>query len=261
MSLRVDPGLEGKPQMKRFSWELQFGLSLIFLSVVLYLFHYALFEDARHIILWTTTSVAFLPISVLFVTLIINRLLLRREKQLIMEKLNVLVGTFFSVIGTRLLRYCAAWDPHLDRIRPEISTGIDCPEKEYRRFRQRLEEFDYAIEVNKVDFEELRRFLAEKSDFMLRLLENPHLLEHTSFTNLLRSVFHLTEELVGREGLGDLPESDYRHLARDAERVYGLVVPEWLDYMRYLKASYPYLFSFAMRTNPFEERASVVVEE
>ena len=48
--------------MRRFSWEVQFGLSLILLSVVLYLFHYVLFEDARHIILWTTTSVAFLPI-------------------------------------------------------------------------------------------------------------------------------------------------------------------------------------------------------
>jgi hypothetical protein len=45
------------------------------------------------------------------------------------------------------------------------------------------------------------------------------------------------------------------------ERVYRLIVLEWLNYMRYLKASYPYLFSFAMRTNPFEERASVVVEE
>ena len=77
--------------MRRFSWELQFGLSLILLSVVLYLFHYALFEDARHILLWTTTSVAFLPISVLFVTLIINRLLMRRERHLIMDKLNVLI--------------------------------------------------------------------------------------------------------------------------------------------------------------------------
>ena len=50
--------------MRRFSWEIQFGLSLILLSLVLYLFHYALFEDARHILLWTTTSVAFLPIDV-----------------------------------------------------------------------------------------------------------------------------------------------------------------------------------------------------
>ena len=247
--------------MRRLSWELQFGLSLIFLSVVLYLFHYALFEDARHILLWTTTSIAFLPISVLFVTLIINRLLLRRERSLIMEKLNVLIGTFVSVIGTQLLRYCAAWDPHLDRIRPEVAAALNCSEKEYRRVRQRLEQFECTVEVGKVDFDELRRFLAEKSDFMLRLLENPHLLEHDSFTNLLRSVFHLTEELVSREGLPELPESDYRHLARDMERVYRLMVMEWLDYMRYLRESYPYLFSFAMRTNPFEERVSVVVEE
>ncbi len=132
------PGQEGEQQMRRFSWEIQFGLSLILLSVVLYLFHYALFEDARHILLWTTTSVAFLPISVLFVTLIINRLLLRREKGVIMEKLNVLIGTFFSVIGTRLLRYCAAWDPDVDRIRPEVGAGVDCTEKEYRSVRQPL---------------------------------------------------------------------------------------------------------------------------
>ena len=247
--------------MRRFSWEIQFGLSLILMSVVLYLFHYALFEDARHILLWTTTSVAFLPISVLFVTLIINRLLLRREKGVIMEKLNVLIGTFFSVIGTRLLRYCAAWDPDVDRIRPEVGAGVDCTEKEYRSVRHRLEEYEYTVDVQKIDFDELRQFLEGKSDFMLRLLENPHLLEHDSFTNLLRSVFHLTEELVGREGLEDLPESDYRHLAHDMERVYRLVVLEWLDYMRYLRASYPYLFSFAMRMNPFEKRTSVVVEE
>ena len=247
--------------MRHISWEIQFGLSLILLSVVLYLFHYALFEDARHILLWTTTSVAFLPISVLFVTLIINRLLLRRERAVIMEKLNVLIGTFFSAIGTRLLRYCAVWDPDLDRIRPEVGAGVDCTEKEYRRVRHRLEETEYTVDVQKVDFDELRQFLEGKSDFMLRLLENPHLLEHDSFTNLLRSVFHLTEELVGREGLEELPESDYRHLARDMERVYRLVVLEWLDYMRYLKTSYPYLFSFAMRMNPFENRTSVVIEE
>jgi hypothetical protein len=247
--------------MRRFSWEIQFGLSLILLSVLLYLFHYALFEDAHHILLWTTTSVAFLPISVLFVTLIINRLLLRRERRLVIEKLNMLIGTFFSVVGTQLVRYCAAWDPRVDQIRREVSVGVDCAEREYRSVRKRLEDCEYVVDVSKVDFEELRRFLEAKSDFMLRLLENPHLLEHTSFTNLLRAVFHLTEELVGREGLGELPNSDYRHLAGDMERVYRLIVGEWLDYMRYLGASYPYLFSFAVRSNPFEERTSVVVEE
>jgi hypothetical protein len=178
-----------------------------------------------------------------------------------MEKLNMLIGTFFSVLGTQLLRYCAAWDPHVDQLRREVSVGLDCAEREYRHVRQRLEDCEYAVDVEKVDFDELRRFLEAKSDFMLRLLENPHLLEHASFTNLLRAVFHLTEELVGRERLEELPDSDYRHLAGDMQRVYRLIVGEWLDYMRYLGESYPYLFSFAFRTNPFEDRTSVVVEE
>lgn len=247
--------------MRRLSWEIQFGLVLILLSVALYLFHYALFQDGRHIFLWTTTSVAFLPISVLFVTLIINRLMLRREKRVIMEKLNVLIGVFFSVIGTQLVRYCAAWDPNVDRMRREIAAGMDCPEKEYRRARQRLKDGEYVIEAPKVDFAELRQFLESKSDILLRLLENPHLLEHASFTNLLRTVFHLSEELASREGLGELPDSDCRHLAGDIERVYRRIVPEWLDYMRYLAAAYPYLHSFAIRTSPFEEGTSVVVEE
>ena len=246
--------------MRRFPWELQFGLSLILLSVTLYLLHYALFEDAHHILLWTTTSIAFLPISVLFVTVIINRLMARRERRLVMEKLNMLISTFFSVVGTRLVRYCAAWDPHVDEIRREASVGVDCPEREYRRVRRRLGNCEYAVDVKKIDLDELRRFLEAKSDFLLRLLENPHLLEHAAFTNLLRAVFHLNEELAGREGLEGLPDSDYQYLAGDIERVYRQIVLEWLNYMRYLGASYPYLFSFAIRTNPFEERASVVVD-
>jgi hypothetical protein len=177
-----------------------------------------------------------------------------------MEKLNMLIGTFFSVIGTRLLRYCVASDPHVDEIRGEVKVGVDCPERQFRDVRRRLEDREYGVDVGKIDLEEMRRFLEEKSDFSLRLLENPHLLEHSSFTNLLRAVFHLTEELVGRDDLGGLPESDYKHLAGDVERVYQLIVIEWLSYMRYLRESYPYLFSFAIRTSPFEKRASPIVE-
>jgi hypothetical protein len=38
-----------------------------------------------------------------------------------------------------------------------------------------------------------------------------------------------------------------------------LLVLEWVSYMRYLKEHYPYLFSLAMRTNPFDAEASPVV--
>ena len=85
------------------------------------------------------------------------------------------------------------------------------------------------------------------------------MLEHESFTNLLWAVFHLTEELIHRHNLRKLPETDYQHLSGDIKRVYHLLIAEWLDYMKHLKKGYPYLFSLAMRTNPFDADASIEV--
>jgi hypothetical protein len=95
---------------------------------------------------------------------------------------------------------------------------------------------------------------------MVSMLENPYLFEHDTFTELMQSLFHLTEELKVRERLIDLPGTDYDHLSTDINRVYGLLVREWLLYMKYLKSNYPYLFSLAMRTNPFDVNASPIVK-
>ena len=145
-------------------------------------------------------------------------------------------------------------------MRTQVRAAVECSEKEFRRIRKGLEDYAYTIEVSRDELEELRQLLTEKGDLLMRLLENPHLLEHTTFTDVLRAIFHLFEELTSREDLAELPDSDHRHLTGDIERVYGLIVREWLSYMRYLGAQYPFLFSFAVRTNPFEERSVVVVE-
>jgi hypothetical protein len=84
--------------------------------------------------------------------------------------------------------------------------------------------------------------------------------EQEQFTEALRALFHLAEELGYRGSIENLPETDLEHLANDMERSYRLMTMEWLDYMQYLKESYPYLFSLAMRTNPFDKFASPVVE-
>jgi hypothetical protein len=86
-------------------------------------------------------------------------------------------------------------------------------------------------------------------------------MEHESFTDLSLAIFHLTEELARRPSLEGLPRSDMAHLAVDIGRTYRLLVLEWLNYMKYLKGSYPYLFHLAMRTNPFDQTASPVVLE
>jgi hypothetical protein len=94
---------------------------------------------------------------------------------------------------------------------------------------------------------------------MLAMLENPYLIEHDTFTELMQALFHVTEELRVRDRLVDLPDTDYAHLSGDINRVYGFLIREWLVYIQHLKANYPYLFSLAMRTNPFDAHASPIV--
>ena len=101
--------------------------------------------------------------------------------------------------------------------------------------------------------------LQKDRDFLIRLVENPIVLEHETFTDLLLEVFHLSEELESRSCLIDLPAADLAHIQRDITRVYSYLVNEWLDYMLYLKSDYPHLFSLAMRTNPFDRTASPIV--
>jgi len=183
----------------------------------------------------------------------------KREKKTRLEKLNMIIGVFFSSVGTRLLTDFSHFDPQLDAIRKDLIVTNDWSEKEFAKVDRVLRNYQYAIEVHLFDLENLRAFLLGQRDFLLRLLENPSLLEHESFTQLLLAVFHLAEEMASRQELKNLPVSDIGHIRGDIRRAYALLVKEWLYYMKYLKTQYPYLFSLALRTNPFDRGASPIV--
>jgi hypothetical protein len=244
--------------MRNVRWQVLLGLAFVVLSVILYLTHYAIFRDPHHIWIFLVGDIAFVPIEVLLVTLIIHRLLSERERRSRLQKLNMVIGAFFSGAGTQLLTYFSDSDPHLDRIREHLIVTDEWSDPEFASVSTRLEKYDYRIDLGKVNLIDLRAFLVEKKDLLLRMLENPTLLDET-FTDLLQAVFHLSEELEFREDLASLPDTDSQHLANDMKRAYVLLVREWLSYVKYLKSNYPYLFSLSMRLNPFDLEASPLV--
>lgn len=186
-------------------------------------------------------------------------MLTKREKKIRLQKLQMVIGAFFSEVGTRLLAFFSQSDPDLDSIREHLTVKAAWKDEDFIRVHRALENHEYGVDGLKIDFIGLRSFLLKKRDFLLRLLENPTLLEHEAFTELLRAVFHLTEELAYRTDVGQLVDTDRTHLVGDAKRAYGLLVGQWLDYMEYLKVHYPYLYSLAVRTNPFNRESSPVV--
>ena len=245
--------------MKKLNWQIVFGLSLIFLSAVLYFAHYAIFRDAHHIFIYLIGDIAFVPIEVLLVTLIIHKLLSVREKRNRLKKLNMVIGAFFSEVGTRLLRTFSDFDPNAGTMKSNLVMVSNWSDKDFSLMSKRLQGYDYTIDSKKGDLEELKKFLTGKREFLLGLLENPNLMEHESFTDLLWAVFHLIEELDFRENVNRLSRGDYGHLSIDIKRAYRLLVYEWLVYMKHLKDNYPYLFSLAIRTNPFDPNVSVEI--
>ena len=244
----------------KLSWEARLGIFLIMLSFIIYGIKYMIIGDAENIFNYLFNSLGYLPLNVLLVTLILNRLLANRSKQNKLEKMNIVVGVFFSEIGTWLLTYLSDNDPNLCRLSGDLVKIDQWSDEEFIRVQDKFKNHNYSIDIKKIDIKALSTYLSTKRSFSLRLLENPLLLENESFTNLLRAVFHLTEELEQRRDFQGLPDSDYLHLAGDIERAYFLLVMEWMAYMRYLNSNYPYLFSLAMRTNPFDENACVVVK-
>jgi hypothetical protein len=246
--------------MKRFfNWQVVFGISLIFLSALFYFIHYLIFRDLHHIFIYLLGDIAFVFIEVLLVTLVLHQLLHYREKMAMLNKLNMVIGAFFSEVGSELLGKLSLFDIEASKITQHLVVREDWSDKEFSSVRKSLLAHPYTIDSKDRDLEQMKTFLREKRQFLLNLLENPNILEHESFTNLLWAVFHLTEELIHRRSLHGLPASDHRHLCGDLKRVYQLLMAEWLDYMKHLKRDYPYLFSLAMRTNPFDAQASIEV--
>ena len=241
-------------------WQVRLGTGLVALSVVGYLIHYAIFRDVHHIFLYLVGDIAFVFLEVLMVTLIIHELLNRHEKMKRMEKLNMVIGAFFSEIGTSLLRLVSDWDGGLGATRERLHVTTLWTEEQFDNVAVSMKVHTYRVDPERLRVAELRSLLASRSEFLLRLMENPNLLEHERFTDLLMATFHLAEELAARREPDSLPDTDLRHLAGDVDRVYGLLARFWLDYMKYLKGNYPYLFSLAVRMNPFDESASPVVK-
>ncbi len=246
--------------IKRNSFIIILASVFIFLSVLIYFIHYFVFHDTHHIFIYMVGDLAFLPLEVLLVSIIIERILNRREKQDKLQKLNMVIGTFFSEMGNYLLRDLLIYFHNREEIAHHLNVNAKWTKTDFQSARNYADHLKIDIDYKNVDILRLKEYLSGKKEFLLALLGNPGLLENDRFTDLLWAVTHLAEELKARPTLDNLPENDLKHLSGDIQRFYDHLASEWLDYTEHLKANYPYLFSLVLRTHPFQENPTAIVK-
>jgi len=234
------------------------AVMLIGISALLYYFHFVFFHDPHHIFIYLVGDLAFLPLEVLLVGIVVERILSHREKEEKLHKLNTVVGVFFSEVGNRLAERLINASDSKERIMQNISVNARWKDADFKTARAYLQK-DPPVHFDNIDLPDLKSFLLEKRAFLLTLIENPNLIEHEHVTDLLLAVFHLSEELESRPSLDNLPPNDRAHLQMDLQRVYQFLVRDWLEYMQYVRTDYPFLYSHYVRTHPFQTNPSAIV--
>lgn len=235
--------------MKNIKNTILVALVILGSSIGIYAIQILIFHRTQDTAFYLLQDLAFIPIQVVIVTLVFNKLLNNREKQQKIKRINVIITTFFIEAGSEMIKEMSYFDKKFDSFCETMTikdlSGSMAP------LKKRVKEYDWSVDSKSGDLKKLKKFLISKKGFLLIMLENNNLIEHDTFTDMLWSIFHITDELQCRESLDNLPPSDSAHISIDILRAYKLLILEWIDYISYLSEDYPYLFSLEVRKNPF----------
>ncbi|HEY1405761.1 MAG TPA: hypothetical protein VF857_04050 [Spirochaetota bacterium] len=245
--------------MIRTRWYIVFALLLVIASAGLFLAQFYSFHRPSDTFFYLMQDLAFLPLQLLLVVLIADRYIKKKDRESQIGKINMVIGVFFGEVGDELLSKIVTRTMKRNELYSFLSVSSSWTVRDFHKAVIAANAFSYEIDFADGALDDLRLFLLERRHDILRFLENPNLLEHERFTDLVWAVTHLAEELYHRKTSDDLPPTDIDHLKGDAIRAYRALVVEWIMYMKHLKKHYPYLFSLAVRTNPFNPERTVVV--
>ncbi len=251
---------------KRLSWKVKFSILMIILIIVIYGSNYLVLGDAEHIISYVWTHLGFIPVDILLVAFLLDEIIEKKEKEAMLEKLDMLMSTFFSEVGNELItqlssvnKYKANTD-YLKSIKTWDEKDFDNKLAELKNASIDFSA-DVAPEQREEFLENLRDLLVSKREFIINLINNPNLLEKEEFTGLINAILHLDEELEHRKDFALVNDADFGHLHGDMQRVYNVLIYEWVYYLKYLYKHHPYMIALIIRTNPFDENAEVYVKE
>lgn len=246
-------------------WKIKFSILMVILIIIIYGSNYLVLGDAEHIISYIWTHLGFIPVDILIVAFVLDEIIEKKEKEAMLEKLDMLMSTFFSEVGNELINQLS----HANKYKASTENLKSIKNWDDKDYENKLNELknssiDFQADIapeNREEFlENLRDLISGKREFIINLINNPNLLEKEEFTELINAILHLDEELEHRKDLSLVTDADFAHLNGDMHRVYNKLVHEWVYYLRYLNKNYPYMIALVIRTNPFDEDADVYVK-
>ena len=133
---------------KHLNRRVYLGLILISASALTYTIHYLIFRNAYHIFIYMIGDIGFLFLDVLLVILFIEHILSQREKRALMNKMNMVIGTFFSEVGLKLLKKFSVFVDNSESLEKQLEITADWNKKDFQRATEAARNFSYDIKID-----------------------------------------------------------------------------------------------------------------
>ncbi len=214
--------------MKRKHFTLIVVGTLVVVSAVVFVIQLAIFSNVDEAMFLLFQDLLFLPIHILFITFVVDRILHNREKRNRQGQLNIVVCTFFGEMGTDSMKALNKYISDLDTVAAFLDVTESWTNHDFDSAARRIDSFVLNAELESGDIAEMKETLPHKKTYLLEMLNNPSLLENNRLTDLLWSLYHLLDELESRDTSEKLPSEDLEHLETDVSRAYGLLLHQWI---------------------------------
>jgi len=218
---------------------------LIAASLVLYFIHYLIFQDLHHIGMFFLTDLAILPLEVVLVYIVLHSVLSGRGKNLARERLNSLMGIFFNEVGRDLLFFFSRYDLKYEETQKYLDIGGHWTRKDFNRRIKEYKKYTAKLAVPEIDFCSLGTLLLNKKDFLLKVFTNAGTFESGSITYIFHTLLNLIDNLERQKKNNDY---SHFHLVVNIDKLYTILIYQWLNYMRYLNNHYPDYYSAIVRS-------------
>ena len=159
--------------MKRANWLATLALGFVLTSAVIYYVHFLIFRDSTFIFKYFVAQMGFLPISTALVTIVLNQLMGKRDKNIRLQKLNMVIGAFFSDVGTDLLKTLASSDHEAQSFGQYLKLNSSWSKSDFEQAKRNIQDINLDKSNLNTQLEELKSFLFLKRNHLLRLWKIP----------------------------------------------------------------------------------------
>ena len=146
---------------KRLSWKLKFSILMVLLIIIIYGSNYLVLGDAEHIISYVWTHLGFIPVDILLVAFLLDEIIERKEKEAMLEKLDMLMSTFFSEVGNELINQLST----VNKYKASTENLKSIKNWEDKDYENKLNE----LKSSTVDFSAIDMGLEDREEFLEKL--------------------------------------------------------------------------------------------